>query len=300
MESITTRRAFLTAVGASLLIRPQSLFAADCSAISMAVLGLNGQPALYARSQAHTAEGTLWAKSIIPRDARGLPNAAGLIGVLTIGMSNAEQIQRGTAGVYTTVEPYRSARRLAVRMINGAMSGKTASEWTNPSDPCWANALMKVAAAGLSRQQVQAVHIVMAQRQPQTEGAMTENDLRRIAALVANAFPFVSQMLLSGVNYTGYSNRTGLQSAMLSPEPFPHRDSLLMASIVEAGGWPAHVEFFDLWANGVNVNPRTGLSWLCRDLQSDGVHLAPGGQAKVGMNLVARWYADPVMRWLWR
>ena len=48
------------------------------------------------------------------------------------------------------------------------------------------------------------------------------------------------------------------------------------------------------------VNPRTGLSWLCRDLQSDGVHLALGGQMRVGMNLVGRWYADPVMRWLWR
>ncbi len=250
----------------------------------------------YVRSAAHTDAGLLAKAEIVHRDAAGNPSAAGKIALLTIGMSNCKVVADAVYNAHKN-DPLKFPGSI---IVNGCFNGQTANNFANPNDPVWADVASAVAYRGLTNLQVQAVWIVMTQKEPLTYGAMTEFQLRDdIAYNVKAKYPNVVVGLLSPLTYMGYSD-DGVNSTRL-PEPYVHDDSIMMASIVEAGGWPFYVMFHDQWSNGLIANSRTGQTWACTDVLADGIHPSDSGKRKLRDLFLTRTKADPVFTgWLWQ
>jgi hypothetical protein len=296
----------------SVLIVPSVARAADCTAVNLAQLGLPGSPSAYVRSAAHDLAGRQAASFITPRDASGVPAPTGKIVFLGIGMSNGEEIHKAEDLIRTRVEPYKSASQPSLVVVLGDQFGQTAEAWRDPLSPVWAVVLTELTKKKVTAAQVQAVQIVMAQQTPSQYGPLTAAALQEIVTNVKVKFPNTQVGWLSGLNYTGYSNRTGNTK---QPEPSPHDDSLLMALMVETTAWAIPwVGFYDLWADGTTVNPLTGLSYVCSanllvsDVKNDGVHLThPSspppppkvGDWKVGWSVLDRLWVDHAACWMW-
>ncbi len=249
----------------------------------------------YQRSAEHTEAGLLAKSGIVHRDAAGNPSPNGKSGFLILGMSNAKVV---AGGVYNwhKADPQKFPGSI---VIDGCSNGQTTQDFIDPTDPAWAAAAAAVASRGLSNLQVCGVWIVMTQKEPLAYGATTEAQLRTIAAHVKAKYPNVVLGVISGLTYMGYSD-DGINSTRL-PEPFVYNDSMLMASIVEAGGWPFHLSFYDQWSNGTTANPRTGLTWTCADTMADGIHPSDAGKRKLRDLFLATSKADPVFTgWFWQ
>jgi hypothetical protein len=279
--------------------------AADCSLTSLSAAGLAGGPIAYVRSAVKGDEGYQAAQQIVPRDTAGNPSTSGKVGFLMIGNSNA----RTTHIFYRQVYLADTTRRLSTFVpIQAAQAGKTATEWADPAGVAWTTTATNVAGFGIASLQVQAAHVMMTEQSPATRGAMREAQLRQIVANLLANYPNVKMVWFSPMNYTGYSG-----TYTLAPEPFINHDAALMAQLVDAPDWPVWVDFLDLWADGVNAHPQTGLSYACADVaQADGVHpyspsstemiavgYAPRGAHKMALSLHDRWMADPLTaRWM--
>lgn len=240
----------------------------------------------YVRAAAQTTAGLAAKAGIVRRDATGQPSATGKGGFLMLGMSNAKLVGDRFRGFY-----HHDPQRVPwMTFISGAVNGQTASDWADPTDPAWADAAQEVKYRGFTAPQIQAVALVLTQKEPLRNGAMTEAHVRAIVANVKDKYPNVAVVTLSGINYTGYSD----DPQNRAPEPFIHNDSILLASLARTGGFPVWVDFVDWWADGVTANPFTGLSYVCADLKLDGVHPSEQGQDKIAVNLLGRWKLDPV------
>ena len=257
-------------------------FGADCTATSTSLL-----PSTYTRSAATLSAGLAASALVEPLDANGLPSATGKRGFLLIGMSNANQV--GSA--FKTWYDQDTRRDTKTVYVNGAVSGKGSSEWANPADSAWTTAATRVTQAGLTAPQVQWAHVVMAIRQPGTNGPMTEAQVRTIVDRLLVLYPNIRGLWLSGISYMGYSTLT------LTYEPYVHDEGLLMASLV--GTLPVFSDFLDWWSPGTAPNPLTGITWSCGDVQSDGVHPAITGRGRLALLQIDRWRVDPVMSWMW-
>jgi len=264
-------------------------------------------PSTYVRSQAHEDAGVLAAADITPVLADGTPDATnGVAALISIGMSNCGVV----SSRYTTVmftqgggDPDRHPR---YRFVSGKMNQKTAESWSVVTDVCWSNAINEVSLAGLAVPQIQAAWIMMTQKYPRFDyAAMSEAQIRAIIDNLLVHFPEVKLVYLSGLNYTGYSNNPelGYDDFERAPEPFVHDDSILLENIVTAqANLPVWCDFYDMWADGENVNPLTGLFYVPADLEVDGVHPegATGG-LKMANYLKARFKADVVTDgWMWQ
>jgi hypothetical protein len=259
--------------------------AANPANTTMEVLGLNGDPILYTRSQAKLDEGLTAAQGIVKRDTAGNPSSTGLVGFLMIGNSNAKSVQAYYAAVYKD----DSVRKLtSFKTIQAAQAGVTARRWRDNADSCWTTAANNVTASGCTAAQVQAAHVMMTMDAPATYGTMSETDVRAIVNNLVGRYPNVKIVYLSGMNYTGYSN-----PYTLCPEPEPKNNATLLSTIVQTGGWPCVVDFVDLWANGVVPHPQHGLAYHVCDVPADGVHPVVGASTYMGRSLHIRWCLDP-------
>lgn len=271
----------------SQISRPSAspLLRSDCTNTSIGFA-----PSNYVRSAAYTYVGLKAKAGIVRRDALGQPSATGRIALLVLGMSNAKIVGDRQQWLHDA-DPDKFP---GSQIVNGAVNGQTASDWADPNDPAWREAAEAVATHGLSAQQVQAVHFTLTQKEPLTYGPMTKEQVRDIVSNVLEKYPRVRVIMLSGIAYTGYSTEINR-----APEPFVHDDSILLASVVVAGGFPVFVDFTDVWADGVLRNPRTGLYYVCGDFADDGIHPSMQGRNKIAASILARWKRDPVFTgWL--
>lgn len=266
------------------------------------ITGIGLTPSTYVRAGAHTTAGLAAKVSIVPRTASGTPSPSGLIGMIGIGMSNAKQAQTKFYQIMQVTFGGDPDRHPAFRFILAAQNGKSAESWSVAGDAVWATAQTIVVNTGLTKWQVQAAHVMMTQKYPLTSGGMTAGQVQQILANLVAEFPNIQIIFLSGINYTGYSNDPALPlvDQTRAPEPFPHDDSLVLAG--QVGLVPQWTDFTDLWADGTTPNPLTGLTYVCADIESDGVHLvASTGAKKVGYSLRDRWKADPVTQgWMFQ
>jgi hypothetical protein len=292
-------------IAAGLMCLPlvASAQAVDCTRTSInGSGGLPLEPSTYFRSAAKL-DALLNAVALIePLDASGTPSETGKVCELLIGMSNAQDYGSALES-WLEKEPYKSPRYV---YVNGAKPNMTATEWANPAHGAWTHAANKLAGHGCAPPQVQVAHVVMTQREPATNGGMTDAQMRAIVANVVTKYPNTRWAELSGITTTIVSNDTR------APEPFVHDDSILLgggrfandtvvSGIVDAGGWPVPVDFRDLWSLGPTPNPLTGFRWFCSDvLSTDGVHPTQGaGKARVALHLIDQWRADWVRAFMW-
>lgn len=226
--------------------------------------------------------------------ARQVEAIGGRIVLLSIGMSNTSQ-------------EFEAFRRLAARtsglnpaltIVNGAQGGQDAERTYRPDAPFWRGVDTRLAAAGATAAQVQAVWLkqaIAAERRafPADAGALRHR-LHAIVAVLQSRFPNLRLVYLSSRTYAGYATTS------LNPEPFAYDSGFAVKWAVQdriegkvAGPWLGWGPY--LWTNGTKGR-RDGLVWECGDAAADGTHPSPSGQQKVAQLLLGFFRSDPTAR----
>jgi hypothetical protein len=292
------------------------LRAQNCSATSVGLTPINdlgtglyqgSQGGLYpggtnARPIAHTVGGLAEATAIVPRDASGAPAANGKIVFLSIGMSNCTQ----EFSNFVTLAQSDSLRSPNVLAVDGAQGGQTASIIMNPSANFWTVVAQRLASAGVTAQQVQAIWFKEADASPSNGwpayAQTLQSEFESIMGTLHTKFPNARQCYMASRIYAGYA------TSLLNPEPYSYEQGFSIKWVIEdqINGVPAlnydpalgpvASPWIDWgtynWADG--LTPRSdGLTWLCTDYVSDGTHPSANGQQKVAQILLNFVHSEP-------
>ncbi len=248
--------------------------------------------------QAHGSAARAQAEAITPLDAKGNPDPAGKTGFIAIGMSNTTQEFK----VFERFADLNVSRRSRVVLVNTAQTGQAAELIADPNARYWQVVQDKLAAAGLSNQQVQVAWVKQAQADPaSTFPAHAEHlkaDLAAAMNLARDLFPNLRIAFVSSRTYGGYSN------IVERAEPISYETGFAVKWLIEDQINGAPGLNFDpalgpveaplllwgpyLWADGINQSA-AGLRWLEKDFENDGVQPSLHGELKVG-RLLARFF----------
>ena len=244
---------------------------------------------------AHLTNGLRAAARIVPRDGRGAPNPAGRIVLISIGMSNTTQefsafqeLVRRDAGVSPSLIT-----------VDGAQGGMTAADWADPGADAWSVLDKRLRAAGVTRAQVQAAWVKLANRAYSTPvdtyRAQLEQDWIVTLRNLRDRFPNLQIAYHSSRIYAGYA------TSLLNPEPYAYESGFVVKRIIQRQisgqlaprPWLAWGPY--LWADGL-VPRSDGLTWQCSDFQSDGTHPSTAGRRKVAQRLLDFLESDDTAR----
>jgi hypothetical protein len=243
----------------------------------------------------HLAAGVKLAHQTVPLDADGNPSPEGKIVLLTTGMSN------------TTMESQSFIKLLSgdpdlnphVLILDGAQNGQTAHIIAKPEANYWKVDEERLAQAGVTAKQVQAVWLKQANPQPvepfPAEARKLEEDIRGDIRILTARFPNLKQVFLSSRIYAGYA------STPLNPEPHAYEsafaDKWLIAEQIDGKSdikpWLAWGPY--LWGDGVKPR-KDGLIWTRDDLGADGTHPSNVGRVKVAKLLLEFFKSDPATK----
>jgi hypothetical protein len=297
----------------------------DCSQTSIGVTPLNDlgtglyqgeQGGLYPDGSnempdAHYDLG-LWAASqIVPRAASGAPDPDGLIGFISVGVSNTFR----EFDAFLEVVENEPALDEQIRFANGAQGGAANSVWVAPDADVWPYLDGVVAEAGLAPAQVQVAWLKMVARidtenpaQTFPDDALTyREDVTTVLELLKQRFPNLAAAYLSSRIYSGYNTTTSP-----TPEPWGYQQGFGVKWTIESqiegdpelsaapgnavAPWIAWGPY--LWADG-EIPRSDGLTWTCRDMRNDGVHPSAQGEAKVTALLMGFFRDEPTTAWMW-
>lgn len=262
------------------------------------------------RPAAHEAAGLVLAKQVQPLDAHGTPSPDGVIGLLSVGMSNTAQISQGFQQALAGAED----KNPRLVFVNGAQGGMTAAAIQDPDDngrgtQYWTTVDDRLQAARVSRAQVQVVWIKQADAGP-TQGfpayaQKLQEELTRIVQLLPARFPNVKLVYLSGRTYGGFAKTP------LNPEPYAYESGFSVKWLIEqqlkgepalnydAQKGPVKAPWLSwgpyLWDNGV-VQRADGYHPEESDFGNDGTHHAGPGIAKMGALLLQFFRTDSTTR----
>jgi hypothetical protein len=219
----------------------------------------------------------------------------GRIVLLSIGMSNATQ----EFSVFKRFADQNAAKAADVTIVDGAQGGQDAEIVKDPQSRYWSVVDQRLAAAGATDAQVQAVWLkeaIAQEHEPFPHDALhLQADLRQIVANLRGRFPNLQLVYLSSRTYAGYATST------LNPEPYAYDSGFAVKWLVlqrdkgKIGGpWIGWGPY--LWTNGTRGR-KDGLVWNCSDVrQSDGTHPSPSGQLKVAALLWHFFTTDPTAK----
>jgi len=305
----------------SFALLPERSRAADCTRTSLGLTPIDdlgegsyqdAQGGLYPgggneRPSSHEEPGQLLADAIVPLDASGNPDGSGRYALISVGMSNTTQ-------EFQRFVPLASADpggdpQLAV--VDGAQGGMTADDWADPSHPAWGTLDGRLAAAGLTPQQVAIAWVKVADAGP-TNGwpayaQQLQSEMTAILHTLTDRYPNLRLAYVSSRIYAGYA------STSLNPEPYAYESGFAVKWAIEdqlAGSpslnWdpeagPVESPWLSwgpyLWADGL-VPRSDGLTWACSELASDGTHPSASGASKVAGLLLDFFKQDSTAR-LW-
>ena len=266
---------------------PAAAYGGNCSVTSIGEVPLSDTGDLYATGNEMPATHAAAAPAVTPVD--------GVIGVLSLGMSNGEQ----EWGRFMLDAAARNDLAQTLRFANGAQGGVAMVQWANPNDAAWDFAVEAAAEAGIRSDQVRVLWLKMGSQLPdlgngsfEERVALEHGWLTDILGIAADVFPNVRQVYLSSRIYGGYE---------LSPnhaEPQTGYDNGFSVQAVVADAvagktpvWAAWGPY--LWANGT-TRRNDGLTWQCDDFEGDGVHPSASGEAKVSGLLMDFFSSEPV------
>ena len=204
------------------------------------------------------------------RDALGTPSATGTLYILGTGMSTMQRFDEGVRRVLSSAA--WKGTLPGVRYVKASKPGMTVEDWNDTSDPMWATAKQKLAAAGGTPLQVGIVLSMLTQEQPGINGPpMDTADLLGNAAAVAFHFPNAVHINLPHP-FTGY---LAPRYATKVPDSYIAADALLMRSFAESN--PGLAYFFNTRSQGTITDAETGIEWQCSDVDPlDGHHPIKG------------------------
>jgi hypothetical protein len=259
------------------------------------------------RPKEHDAAGLVLAKQVVPLGPDGKPADGGKVVLLSVGMSNTTQ----EFSAFKRLADADSDKCPSLVLVDGAQGGQTAARIKDPNDKAtgtryWDGVDLRLKAAGVTREQVQAGWIKQADAGP-TQGfpkyaETLRDELRQIVRAMHVRFPNLKLVYLSSRTYAGFA-RTAL-----NPEPYAYESGLSVKWLIEeqikgspelnydpAKGpvrspWLAWGPY--LWANGPAKNP-DGLSYEESDFAGDGTHPSAAGQRKVAGQLLTFFKTDP-------
>jgi hypothetical protein len=257
------------------------------------------------RPPAHEAAGVSLAAQIVPLNAGGARDPHGKIVMLGIGMSNAAQefnafLERARSD--PGVDP-------SLTIVNGAQPGMTAEDWVDPAAPTWSVVSQRLAAQGLTPEQVQVAWVknTLTGSGPfPGRTRVLQDDFKAIVRDLKALYPNIKLAYLSS-RTNSYTYWDGL-----SPEPAAYETGFAVKWLIEdqingdpelnydpARG-PVVAPFLSwgpyLWADG--PNPRSdGLVWLPNDMVWDCTHPSASGEAKVAQMLLDFFKSDTTTGW---
>jgi hypothetical protein len=251
--------------------------------------GSNQPPAGY------LAAGVKLAREMVPLDAEGKPSPDGKIVLMTAGMSNTTM----ESHAFVKLASGDPAINPHLLILDGAQSGQTARVIAKPEANYWKVDEERLADAGVTAKQVQAVWIKQANGGPTRpfpeEAKALEEDLRAIIGNLKSRFPNLKQVFLSSRIYAGYA------STPLNPEPHAFEGAFAVKWLIaeriaqktSETPWLAWGPY--LWGDG--TKPRAdGLIWTREDVGADGTHPSDTGRMKVAKLLLDFFKSDPATK----
>jgi hypothetical protein len=259
----------------------------------------------------HAAAGLAQAAQIQPLNSAGvLDNTAGQIALISIGLSNTTDEFADGDNSFKPRADADPSKNPKLTIVDGAQGGKDAADWADPKDDAWTTLAQRLAAAGVSAAQVQAVWMKLALEYPFNYGAFPahaqalQSEMEAILRLLKSRYPNVRIVYLSS-RTRAYTDAP----TALNPEPFAYETGFAVQwTIADQINGTGNLNFDDskgavlapylkwgpyLWADG--TTPRSdGFTWLCSDVQAaDFTHPSPSGVAKVADQLLTFFKTDP-------
>lgn len=239
-----------------------------------------------------------------PRNSQGELALDGMIGFVSISMSNATQ-EFSMFKQLADADPDKSN---LVSIVDCAQGGQAMAEWVDPRGRPWQEAERRLAAAGISAQQVQVAWIKLANKGPrgslQEHGRKLEQDTQAVIENAKAKFPNLQLAYLSSRIYGGYSQ------GALNPEPYAYETAFPVRWLIQrqiqgdkalayAGEHPpAPVLLWGpyLWADGVTPRQEDKLNYTREDLAGDGTHPSQIGRRKVASLMLKFFKEDPLAK----
>ena len=273
------------------------------------------------RPAGHEAAGLLVANQIEPLNSQGqVDTTNGHIGFVSIGMSLTNQ-EFEVFEFAANVDVNRNPR---VTMVNGAQSGLSAFQWSEPDHPAWTELARIVATKSLSSSQIQVAWIKLTIRGTDVgdwsnfpfpaNAALFQTKLRAVVQILKARYPNIRIAYLSSRVYGGYAAATPY------PEPMAYEEGFGVKWLIEdqingdptlayAGSSPSAPYLAwgpYIWADGLGADNALGgipgrsdgLEYSCQDFEGDGLHPSPSGRQKVASQLLQFVNADTTAQ-LW-
>jgi hypothetical protein len=315
MTSIPRMIRALAAFAAAIALIPASARSQNCDVTSVGLTALTDlgdstyrgyRGGLYpdgenVRPPAHETGGIVLARDVVPRDAAGAVDpVAGRIVLLSIGMSNTTQ-EFSAFRTLAAQDPLRNSR---VNVVDGAQGGQTAKIISDSSANFWTVVDQRLAQAGATRAQVQAVWLKEADANPTdafpVHALTLDAELVEVLHILRARFPNCRLVYLSSRIYAGYATTT------LNPEPYAYESGFAVKWLIErqiAG--EAGLQYPDeapwiawgpyLWSDGERGRSDS-LKWFCTEFSNDGTHPAATGREKVARLLLDFFQTDATAR----
>jgi PKD repeat protein len=307
---------------------------ADCSVTNLGLMPLNElgfnsyfnvPGGLYpsganTRPSAHEAAGVQIATNeIIPLDDLGNVNTnTGKIVLLSLGMSNTthewasgDNLTHNITNAFKYRADQDPSKNPQLVIVDGAIGGQDAIQWTNPASVNWSNVVVqRLAPAGVTTNQVQAMWLKEALARPKNYGLFPlhaqslQNDLEIILRIAKTKYPNLKLVYLSCRTRAYDTN-----SADLNPEPFAYETGFADKWTIQdqingtnnlnynvsngsvVAPWLSWGPY--IWTDGADARS-DGLVWLCSDVsQTDYTHPSSNGVFKVATQLLAFFKTDP-------
>lgn len=254
---------------------------------------------------------------IQPLDPNGVPSEAGIIVLISVGMSNTTQ-EFSAFKKLADADPNKSAD---VMLVDCAQGGMAAHQWAYPEKVLaqnrpspWVVMDQRLRKAGVTAGQVQVVWLKQAQMVPSRLGEFPghaeslRDDIAVILRELKVRFPNLRLAHLSSRIYAGYA------STALNPEPYAYESAFSVRWLIDAqiegdpelncdptrGEVKAPLLLWGpyLWADGIVPRQSDGLVWNREDLAQDGTHPSTSGRQKVAELLLGFFKTDAnTKRW---
>ncbi len=256
--------------------------------------GLN-RPSESLQARAETELG-----KIQPLDTAGKPSADGKIVFISISMSNATQ----EFSRFKQLADQSDKKAANVTVVDCAQGGQAMAEWVPENARPWQVALERIAAAGVSPNQVQVAWVKLANKGPsgslEDHGRKLESDTLAVLQNAKARFPNLR------IAYLGSRIWAGNARGNLNPEPYAYESAFPARWLIQRQARGDDALSLDqaplllwgpyLWAEGEEGRKIDDLVWTPEDFAGDGVHPSPSGRQKVAELLLDFVTTDPLAK----
>ncbi len=227
---------------------------------------------------------------IQPLNREGNPLPEGVIGLISISMSNATQ----EFSVFKQMADALPEKSPQLKIVDCAQGGQAMAQWVPADGRPWQEAERRLAAAGVDPNQVQVAWIKLANVAPtgslEEHGRKLESDTVRVLQNAKQKFPNLQ------IAYLGSRIWAGNAKGGLNPEPYAYESGFAVRWLIQRqdkgdtelslDGSPLLLWGPYLWAEGERGRKMDDLVWEPADFAADGVHPSMSGRRKVATQLL--------------